>query len=181
MEESTPQISPIPKQAFLECMKSDIFWITNCISVGPYPEEDKHEILKQNNITHILNVCEYEGKFKETIETAWLPIEDLKKIPNGLVIDCLETMHDFLENSQAKIYVHCVAGQNRSPNIIWLYLIACGLSPEEARMLISRATLDAVVGHPLIVDDKHTKLASKHGIKNFLPLRREEIILPSFL
>lgn len=55
------------------------------------------------------------------------------------------------------------------------------ISPEEARMLISRATLDAVVGHPLIVDSKHLKLAAKHGVRNFLPLKRQEIILPSFI
>lgn len=132
MEELRPQISPIPKQAFLECMKNDFFWITKCISVGSYPEEYKCEILRQNGITHILNVSEYEVKFAG-IKIVWLPIEDLKKIPSHLVIDCLKIMHNFLESSQAKVYVHCVAGQNRSPNIIWLYLVACGLSPPKKR------------------------------------------------
>ena len=176
------KIPPIPQQDFLECMRSDIFWITKCIAVGPYPEEHRHTLLQQHGVTHVVNVSEYRNNFCDTniFNVAWIPIEDLKKIPHKLLKRCLETIHTFLQYDKSNVYIHCVAGQNRSPNIIWLYLIACGVCPQEARNLMNRATLDTVVGHPLIVDAEHIEVAKKHGQKNFLPLKRLEIVQPSF-
>lgn len=178
------EIPPIPQQEFLECMRNDIFWITKCIAVGPYPEERQHGLLQKHGITHVVNVSEYRNNFYDAyvdiFKIAWIPIEDLQKIPHQLLKRCLETIHTFLQDDKSNVYIHCVAGQNRSPNIIWLYLISCGVCPEQARSFITRATLDAVVGHPLIVDAKHIDVAKKHGDKNFLPLQRPDIVQPSF-
>ena len=51
----------------------------------------------------------------------------------------------------SKVYVHCSARQNRSPNILWLYLTALGIPPESGIQLISAARLDAVPGHQILV------------------------------
>ncbi|MBI4148538.1 hypothetical protein HY490_04565 [Candidatus Woesearchaeota archaeon] len=54
-------------------------------------------------------------------------------------------------DTDSKVYVHCSAGQNRFPNIVWLYLTSVGLPPEYGIKLISSARLDAVPGHEAMV------------------------------
>ena len=29
----------------------------------------------------------------------------------------------------SQVYIHCIAGQLRSPTALWLYLMACGVPP----------------------------------------------------
>ena len=102
------QLPEIPKQDFLKCMQTDIFWITNCIAVGPYPEAEKQPLFKQSKITHIVNVSEYKNEWDKqvpTIEIAWLPIVDLKKIPRPLVVECLKIIHSFLQSPNAKVVI----------------------------------------------------------------------------
>ena len=78
----------------------------------------------------------------------------------------------------AHVYVHCIAGHLRSPTILWLYLIACGIPPEDAREWIEDRSPDAAPGEPRLIGPSHVFLAQKHGLDNFFPLPRGEVILP---
>ena len=76
------------------------------------------------------------------------------------------------------MYVHCVAGLVRSPTILWLYLIALGVPPGDARTWIEARVPNANAGSSRMVDREHLLLAQMHGLMHFFPHPRPEIIVP---
>ena len=119
-----------------------IYRITRCIWLGPYASLERGEALRAAGISHILNVGEApsvlaaeDGQIREV---TWRPVLDLERIPDKIAIDCITHLHRMVCEPRANIYVHCIAGQNRSPTIVWLYLIACGSQPEIAKNMIVR-------------------------------------------
>jgi hypothetical protein len=91
----------------------------------------------------------------------------------------LDAIHAMLRIEGSRVYIHCVAGQNRSPTILWLYFIACGMPFNEAKVLISSHTLDAIPGHPRLIDDRLIATVSLYGSKNFIPLHDPNILIPA--
>ncbi len=75
--------------------------------------------------------------------------------------------------------VHCIAGQNRAPTVAWLYLIALGLEPPVATALIGGRTLDAVPGHPRLVDDDLVRSVRRWGQDRLRPISRRELLDPA--
>jgi protein-tyrosine phosphatase len=133
--------------------KNKVFRITSAIWLGPFASPKRELELIAAGVTHVLNVGEAPsviaaGNFRDV---AWHEIADLTRIPDDQAIACLSTLHRMVCESDARVYVHCVAGWNRSPSVVWLYLVACGLSPQEARSLIERGAPDAIPGHPQLV------------------------------
>lgn len=167
---------------FAENMRSGVFWITRCIAQGAYPDEDRVEALFSKGITHILNVG--DSPFDERIlrrgfmDTRWEPFEDLIRIPDTTALRCINSVFEMLKSPNSRVYIHCVAGQNRSPTILWLFYVACGIQPHDAKRLIEDRTLDAVAGHPKLIDEKLVSLVQAHGRCHFQPLKRPEIIEP---
>jgi hypothetical protein len=80
--------------------------------------------------------------------------------------------------ADSHVYVHCVAGHLRSPTILWLYLIACGIAPEEAREWITTRSPDAAPGGSRMIDESHIEFARQHGLANFQPHPRREALAP---
>lgn len=74
-----------------------------------------------------------DGEFQEI---AWHPIEDLVRIPEHRAEVCLAALHRMICIPDTKVYVHCIAGWNRSPTVVWLYLVACGVPEREAKQFI---------------------------------------------
>ena len=167
---------------FAENMRSGVFWITLCIAQGAYPDEERIIALREKGITHILNVggAPFEDSIKKHgfVETRWVPFDDLIRIPDSVAITCINAVFEMFKHPESRVYIHCVAGQNRSPTILWLFYIACGMNADIAKRLIEDRTLDAVAGHPKLVDEKLIALVKDHGCNHFLPLRRPEIIEP---
>ena len=166
---------------FTRNMGTGVFWITRCIAQGAYPNPEKTAVLKAGGITHIFNVGTMASAphAKESgMQVIDLPVVDLQRLPDEYVLNFLDQFHACLSTSETKAYIHCIAGQNRSPTLLWLYLIACGVTEAEARHLVEERTLDAVAGHAKLIDDKLVLLAQTHG-KSFLPLIREDILIPA--
>ena len=132
-----------------------MFWVSPCLGLGPYPLPEAAKRLHAGGISHVLNVAEARGSFDPTpfVEVAFHPLDDLRLLPTPLVDACLRSLERMLREPNARVYVHCSAGQNRSPTILWLYLIACGLEPEEAGAKIAAASFDACPGHPALIDE----------------------------
>jgi hypothetical protein len=157
-----------------------IWWITRCLAQGGFPEERQCEILLRGGVTHLFNVS--TSPYPASLVRLgfrglmWRPVEDLKRIPDGVALECLDTLHAVLREPDAKVYLHCVAGQNRSPSVLWLYLVACGMEPQEAENLIGRRSLDGVPRHPNLVDDALAAKVRAHGGAHYLPLSRPEIL-----
>jgi hypothetical protein len=105
-----------------------------------------------------------------------LPVEDLTPLPAEQLRECLDSLHAMVVEEESRCLVHCTAGQNRSPTVLWFYLIACGVEPDQAELLIANASFDSIPGHPKLVTPELMPMVVAHGRERFLPhLRREAI------
>ena len=90
------------------------------------------------------------------------PFPDLHPIPVAVVDELISRIADCAQR-RAKLFIHCTAGQNRSPTVIWLFYLACGIPEQEAREMITDHTLDAVPGHPALLDQTIIATAIRLG------------------
>lgn len=155
-------------------MCDGVFWITSRIAIGQFASPKRAQILARLGVTHILNVGDAPSVittqndcFKQITD---LPIRDLEPISPEVAIQSLEVIHAALRDHDTRIYVHCIAGQNRSPTVVWLYLIACGMSQDQAKQLITDRSPDAIPGHQKLLTDRLIEKVMSHGEANFLPL-----------
>lgn len=159
-----------------------MYRITQVLSVGRFATPERAEILRAMRVTHILNVSSgpsqvsaADGGFHEV---AWEPLEEHSPIPAETLVDLLDTLHRMATTAGSHVYVHCVAGHLRSPSVLWLYLIACGISPEDARNWIERRSPEAAPGLSRMVTEEHVQLARRHGFDGFLQHPRGEVLIP---
>jgi hypothetical protein len=160
-----------------------MYRITQVLSVGRYASPERAEQLRAAGVTHILNVSDAPSRIVASKdgfrEVVWIPLEDCNRLPMQLSHQVLNTLHRMASEPKAHVYVHCIAGHLRSPTVLWLYLIACGIQPDDARDWIEERSPDAVPGTRRMVDSDHIVFAQMHGLSNFLPLSRGEIIVPT--
>ena len=156
--------------------------ITQCLSVGQFATPERVADLLTAGITHILNVSDTvsqvvsgEGSFREVV---WLPMDDFQHIPEPLAIEVLDTLHRMAAEPGAHVYVHCLAGHLRSPTVLWLYLIACGWNPRAARYIIVSRSPYAAPGVRKLVGQNLVLRVQMHGLANYFPLPRGEVIVP---
>ena len=154
-----------------------MFQITNNIWQGRFAADRLLTTFQFFGISHILNVSETpsqlkldEGPFQKIVQ---IPIQDGTPIPEPDAIRCVDTLHEFVCNEDANIYIHCVAGWNRSPTVLWLYLIACGVESEIAKAAISNVAIDAVPAHPKLITPTLADTIVDYGKVNFLPHPRK--------
>ena len=159
-----------------------MYRITQCLSVGRFPSPERAAELLAAGVTHILNVSDAcnpvvasDGGFREI---AWHPFDDFRRIPEADALAALDTLHRMVSEPGAHVYVHCVAGHLRSPTILWLYLIACGFDAATARDLIEARSPDAAPGARKLVGPGLVLRAQLHGLANYFPLTRGEVIVP---
>lgn len=157
--------------------------MTQSLRVGRFASRERLNELRTLNVTDILNVSDTpsqlareDGPFRSV---TWIDIEDGIRIPTDVAIEAIDTIHRSLSCEDGCVYVHCMAGWNRSPTILWLYLIACGISQDEAAICICANALDAVPGHASLIDSVLIEAVRSHGRKNFQPHPRPTVIQPS--
>jgi hypothetical protein len=159
-----------------------MFRITECLSVGPFASPERAETLLAAGVTHVLNVSDVpseisksEGGFRGV---SWVSMSDSRRLLPSTAVWALSSLHQFVSVPDAHVYVHCVAGLVRSPTILWLYLIALGVPPKEARNWIETRSPKTNPGSSRMVDYEHVLLAQKHGLMHFFPHPRPNIIVP---
>lgn len=158
-----------------------MYRITECLSVGPFASVERAEKLRELGVTHILNVSDGPSHLSSRdgfALVAWVPMSDSRRLMLSTATMALNTLHELVSQPGAHVYVHCVLGMVRSPTILWLYLVALGIPPEDAREWIELRSKDAVAGHYRMVDSEHVLFAQKHGLKHFFPHPRPEVIVP---
>ena len=140
---------------FWQDVSDDVFQITHRIYLGGYLSSAKVDALLQRQINHVVNVGTMPNQYgQDKFKITYMPIEDLKLLPLSYVKNFLRTFHHIHNSPDSKIYIHCLAGQNRSPTLLWLYFISCGMPEESARMAIEKNTLETVPGHSNLVNDE---------------------------
>ncbi len=165
-------------------MQHRVFWITKRIAQGQFATPERAGVLRDQGVSHVLDVGEGGSVISaETFgfcEVRDCPVVDLQRIPDGVALSAMDSLHEMLAEPESHVFIHCIAGQNRSPTILWLYFIACGVSPDEARTLICSRSPDAVPGHGQLVDTLLVDLAKSHGGTHYVPLSDRMILEPAY-
>jgi len=142
-----------------------IHWVTPRLAGGAFPRDRAPELVKAG-ITHVLNVSstapKHYGDAGGLTHVVWRPINDLSVIPTDVALACIDDIHAMLSRPRTRVYVHCLAGQNRSPTIVWLYLVARGFTAEEARKKIELAWPGSMPAHPQLIDSDLVATVRSH-------------------
>ena len=96
--------------------------IIDNIYLGDFRTADNINILRQYNITHIIN-CAFNlpNRYPEQITYKRL---DLRDEPDQPLIERLEEAYEFIkENKDKNIFVHCVFGKSRSASVVIFYVM----------------------------------------------------------
>ena len=168
----------------MRAMEDGIFWITKRIAIGQFASLTRGHKLMEAGVTHILNVSDCES-LASTTELGFrqvtdVTVVDLTRLPDDVAINCLNTIHTAMFEPDTKLYIHCSAGQNRSPSVLWLYLLALGMEREEATRLIVERCPDAVPGHSALVDDDLVAEIRSYGRAELRPLDDSAILEPAY-
>src|SRR5262249_52939762 len=159
-----------------------MFRITECLSVGPFASPERAARLLAAGVTHVLNVSNEPSEISAGAGSfagvAWVPMSDSRRLQPATAIWALGTLHELASVPDSHVYVHCVAGLVRSPTILWLYLIALGVPPKDARTWIEERSPKTNPGASAMVDHEHVRLAQMHGLMHFFPHPRANIIVP---
>jgi protein-tyrosine phosphatase len=163
-------------------LRHQVYWITRRIALGAFATDARAEYLLAEGITHILNVSDAPSVVATEpggfICVRDCPVQDLERIPDDVAVRCLDAFHAMLSDQGSKVYIHCTAGQNRSPCVLWLYFVACGLSRDDAAKLITDSSPDAVPTHSRLVDDQLVTIVRRHGRDHFRPHPDPETLAP---
>jgi protein-tyrosine phosphatase len=147
-----------------------VCWVTSRIAFGRFATPERALFLRSKCITHVINVSDatsvidsQEFGFDKVMD---IPIVDLTRIPVDIAIRCCDSINAVLRGmAHQKVFVHCTAGQNRSPTVVWLYLVACGIEPDTAKRMIVSKSPDAVPGHSSLVDCELIVSVKAHAMK----------------
>jgi len=127
------------------------------------------ELLKSLGITHLLNLHHDYPFLDELIESGFIVKQiyliDPAPITDDVALEIVDFIYDSLKESDHKIYVHCVAGLNRSPTAVWLYYLSVGYSEKEATKRIISGHQNLVVPDPFIVSNLKLDLIKNRYIK----------------
>ncbi|AGC46094.1 dual specificity protein phosphatase [Myxococcus stipitatus DSM 14675] len=107
-------------------------------------------VLEAARITHVINLQEEfddTALLKDTgLVLRWLAVPDsLEPFPAEALGEALRFYRQALERSEHRVYVHCMAGKNRSPLFVYALLRAEGWTEEGAVEVIRRASPAALL------------------------------------
>jgi protein-tyrosine phosphatase len=120
----------------------DITWVTDRVAVGGgIWNAENMAALSRAGVTHIIDM---QVEFDDTvlasphgIEVCWNPIDDdFEPKPREVFARGVEFGLAALEDSRAKLFVHCAAGVHRSPMMTLALLAVMGWSLDDAMDLI---------------------------------------------
>jgi len=138
----------------------NVFAITPGIFQGAYPNDDAANYLRELGVSAILNVSGGTAGSAAGFECLSVPFPDGHPIPHAAIERCVLFMDRCIKAGK-KVFVHCSAGQNRSPTIVWLYLIFSGMTAAQAFKAFEGKTLDGVPGHPKLSGDAQVEYVKK--------------------
>lgn len=130
--------------------------------------------LKKNNVSTVVRVCEPSYKTDE-LDSQGITVRDLAyddgtPPPQHIVDEWLDLLrHNYQENPEACVAVHCVAGLGRAPVLVSVALIELGLKYEAAVEMIREKRRGAINARQLAYLEKYrpkSRLKNKNGHKN---------------
>lgn len=140
----------------IQSFQEGVFPVTTRIAIGRFPAPGRCAYLMQQGYTHVLNVSEAPS-LASTLDAGFaevrhVRVDDYLRMPTKDALDAVGTLHSMLNVPDSKIYLHCIAGQMRSPTVMWFYLIGLGMREDAAKQMITEHCPDAQPGHETLVD-----------------------------
>lgn len=127
-------------------------WITTRLAVGGMIGTSANmRRLRASGITHVLNLqAEFDDAplaAEEGVDTLWLPLESSEEVPAPEAVRAaIGYAQQAWTEPESRLYVHCLAGLNRSPLLAYAILRSSGNAPADAlaqvRAACSCALLD---------------------------------------
>src|SRR5258706_7043279 len=120
-------------------------WVTPRLAVGTAIASLENMLrLAATDVTHVLSL---ETEFDDPkitgntgIIVRWLPQpDDLRPKPPEWFAQGVSFLEEALSRNESKVYVHCLAGIQRSPLMILAYLCATGMEMSKAMDLVTSA------------------------------------------
>lgn len=123
---------------------TDVSWITPHVAVGSAPSASDVPALVRMGVTDVLDLRgepnageagPYGAQYYGTpINYHYVPMRDNGSTePTSVYRDGTQVIIDALAaNPNAKVLIHCAAGQYRSPSMAYAYLRLTGMSPADA-------------------------------------------------
>jgi hypothetical protein len=102
--------------------------LTEYLFIGPYPTEDTARFLLENNIEIVVNCCAGERPTDPEIRKAFI-VKDIAAVDSTEYFILMHNLDDFVSiinsarQAGKKVFVHCVAGVNRSAVLCAAYLM----------------------------------------------------------
>jgi hypothetical protein len=157
-----------------------MYRITRALSVGRFATPERAIDLRAAGVTHVLNVCDSPNQVGCAVfrEVGWHPLPDFGRIPDDVALAALDDLHRMTLEPDAHVYVHCMAGQLRSPTVLWLYLVACGLDPDAARAVLAERAPAVTPGANHMVGPGLVLTVQRHGRDHYLPHPRPDVLVP---
>ena len=131
--------------------------ITERILRNGYPTLNDAEGLVGLGVTDLVNLDRDYPNEKALVEMGldlhqhFVP--DVTPIERELAVTIISTMRSVLSDPARTVYVHCEAGRNRSPTVIWLYLLSIGHSKESASEMVRSPNNLLIVPNGLLVSE----------------------------
>lgn len=131
--------------------------VTERILQSGYPSFDDVETLSGMGFTDFLSVDEAYPARKNFVDLGLrfhhFPITDMAPISPESALGVTKLTRNVLADPKAKICVHCNAGKNRSPTVVWLYLVAEGRPVEVATRMVSKGNRALIVPNELLISE----------------------------
>jgi len=133
-------------------------WVQPHLAIGPRPNDELDwHTLKEDGITMIIDLNDDSLEARKSMESGiqhkGLMIDDPPSSPECLVSSFGQTVKWIEDERKAggRIYLHCTAGQQRSPTFAMAYLMASGESRQQAERVVKEARLGVWAG-PVRID-----------------------------
>ncbi|PQO33479.1 hypothetical protein C5Y96_11615 [Blastopirellula marina] len=153
----------------IQALQEGVYPVTTRIAIGRFPAPGRCVYLLEKGYTHILNVSDAPSlastRNSGFAEVKDLRIDDFMRIPTQDALDAVGSLYGMLNVPGSLVYLHCIAGQMRSPTILWLYLVGLGMNEDAARQMIVEHCPDAHPGSATLIDAKLIASVQEWGQK----------------
>lgn len=128
-------------------------WVRPYLAIGPRPNDEVDwQALRKAEVTLIIDLndssLERENARVLGVRHKGLRIDDPPANPESLMTS-FGQVHDWIEEERkagGKVYLHCTAGQQRSPTFAMSYLMADGETRQSAERIVKEARLGVWAG-----------------------------------
>lgn len=113
--------------------------ITSRIFLGNIQHAKNRDVLEENDIKHVFNICASKRTFKHrkiNYFNQYNVFDEESQNMNRTWRRVIPKMKNCLKDPGSNVMVHCFAGRSRSPSVVIAYLVKEGMNLRDAYELV---------------------------------------------